>query len=105
MKKNIDTTPKKEELSLFEETLADYIEDYMANGKSPFADLARFKREAEDLLSIALDPIPCWKKITHAPLLFNRGLHETPIGQVLVRDGYFVLVQELAERLPRTFDE
>ena len=96
---------KKNEPSLFEECLLDCIMDWQVSKEDPNKNLELVRDYARELLAIALNPIPCWNEIKQAPHLFDRGLHYTPIGEVLIHDGYYVRVEDLVERLPKTIDE
>lgn len=90
------------ELSLFEEALADYIKSWQESGEDPIKSLEKLKGDASELLSDALDPIPCWNRVKTGLLRsFANGLYETPTGMALVYDNYFVMLEDLAERLPR----
>lgn len=90
-----------EELTLFEEALADYIKGWQESKKDPLKSLEELKGDASELIGVVLDPIPCWQKIKLGPFAFDNGLHKTPTGTALVHDGYFVMLEDLVERLPR----
>ena len=91
-----------EELTLFEEALIDYIQEWQKSGKDPKKNLEELRRDASELADDILDSIPCWQGVKPGPLAFENGLHKTPSGTALVHDGYFVMLEDLVERLPRT---
>ena len=105
MKKGVESNQKKEELSLLEENLIDCIKDWQESGKDPCKNLELLKEYAGEFLAIALKPIPCWERLKASSLQFPSGLYDTPNGKALVQDGYFVMVDDLVENLPRTLDQ
>ena len=101
MKKNVE----KQELSPFEEALWDTIKEWNEEGINPLESTDLFREYAIELLSVALDPIPCWQRVKAGPFAFENGLHKTQTGIALVHDGYFVMLEDLVARLPRELDE
>lgn len=89
------------ELSLFEESLADCVAYFKEKGKDPYKDTKLLRQNADELMATALSPIPCWDKVKLGPYAFENGLHKTPTGTALIHNGYFVMVEDLVERLPR----
>lgn len=93
---------KEQELSLFEECLADYIRHWQETGKDPLKSVQQLKGDASELAQVLLDPIPCWNKIKEGgPFSFVNGLCKTPAGTVLVNNGYYIMLGELVGKLPR----
>ena len=88
--------------SRFEIALADYIQECESEGSSPLDNIDTFKESANELLAVAQEPIPCWQK---QDIIKENGLFKVKNGTALVHDGYFVMLEDLVERLPRMVDE
>ena len=95
---------EKSDLSMLEENLVDCIMEWQESKKDPLKNLELVREYANEILAIALNPIPCWEKLKK-PFLFNNGIVQAPNGAALVQDGYFVMVDDLVEWLPRILDE
>lgn len=50
---------------------------------------------------VGAEPIIGWRKIRVPNPVFVNGLHETPIGTVIVHDGYYLIIEDLVEQLPK----
>ena len=96
---------EKQELSPFEEALLDTIKEWKEEGINPLENTDLFREYANELFAVAIDHIPCWRKFrSGGPFTFENGLMKTPAGTALVQDGYFVILEDLIERLPRIID-
>lgn len=84
--------------SKFEVLLAEFIQECEENGKSPLEDMENFKEYANELIEVAQEAIPCWTK---QKIIHENGLFKVKNGTALVHDGYFVMLEDLVERLPR----
>lgn len=92
---------EKQELSPFEEALLDTIKEWNEEGINPLEDRDLFREYANELFAVALNHIPCWQK---QDLIHENGLFKVKNGTALVQDGYFVILEDLVERLPRIID-
>lgn len=84
--------------SKFEVLLAEFIQECEENGKSPLEDMENFKDYANELIEVAQETIPCWTK---QEIIHENGLFKVKNGTALVHNGYFVMLEDLVERLPR----
>jgi transcriptional regulator with XRE-family HTH domain len=50
---------------------------------------------------VGAEPIIGWRKIRVSNPVFGNGLHETPIGTAIVHDGYYLILEDLIEQLPK----
>lgn len=87
--------------SWFEEALIDCIREWQGSGKDPEANPKLLKEYALELLANALQPIPCWKK---QAIIQENGLFKVRNGTALVYNGYFVMLEDLVENLPREIE-
>lgn len=85
-------------LSIFEEALIDYIREWQKSGKDPEEYLDELVGDASELYADAINDIPCWQK---QDVIKENGLFKVKNGTALVHDGYFVMLEDLVERLPR----
>lgn len=91
--------------SLFEDALGNCIREWQESGKDPVRYSGELRTDANELMAVALNPIPCWNKVKACLGQFTNGIYETPMGKALVHDGYFVMLQDLVSWLPRTIDK
>lgn len=78
---------------LFVEALAQFVDEWWENGKKD----EELIDGATELEAIALNPIPCWQRTS----IVGSGLILTKNGTALIHEGYFVMLSDLIERLPR----
>lgn len=103
--KKCQMAKEKLELSKFEEALSYTIKEWEEEKIEPLADIKLFKEYAGELEAVALDAIPCWNKFRNGgPFSFENGLMKTPMGTVLIHNGYYVMLDDLVARLPRIVD-
>lgn len=94
-----------DEMTLMEYALAGCIEEWQKSKKEPRKSLKQLREDALGLEIVAQESIPCWKKFrSGGPFTFKNGLMETPAGTALIHNGYFVMLEDLDERLPRIVD-
>ena len=84
--------------SKFEIALAEYIQECEREGRSPMDNIETFKESANELCELAQESIPCWQK---QDIICENGLFKVKNGTALVYEGYFVMLEDLVERLPR----
>ena len=90
------------EKSLFDEVLEEFIVEWQKSSGEPVKQIELFHEYSEALLETALQPVPCWQP---QDVIHENGLFQTKTGVALVHNGYFVMLKDLVERLPRILGE